>query len=1098
MVANAILGGVQCVLGLPPPLHNIILGPNTRRNNYVEPSGSNGGFRITANRDNMPVSDIGALANAQQNELVEFNCNICDRRFTTKTGLGVHRKKAHPEVANEEVVVERKKKRWNSEEMSVVAREEARASQEGVRLLNLHLHSKFPDRTVESIKGMRRRPDYKQMVEEYINELRQQQQANSSEENQNNTSQNNTVQPLVGPPDIDIINAIQNNINELNNSSSRLQGNLKLIAQKALNGENVIDDLNIWIGSIGDEHSATDESQPQQRARVRSYRNRNRRYRNRNNPSNRRDRTQRSEQAVSRRRQRRREFAALQSMYRNNMSRAVEFVLDGPNSANTPSLDSMVEYWRPLLTKPSAAVAQNGGQGTKESLGWIAGPVTLDEVKNIKIKLTSAPGLDGITSRRWNSIAPKLKVLFYNIILRIGGFPQQLLRSRTIFVPKKDGSSSPGDFRPISVASVVVRQLHKILADRLQKANLINNNQRCMEDGCAENITVLASVLSDARERVKELHLASLDVAKAFDSVSHNSIEKVLKGLGLPERFVSYITTSYRNSTTVLQVGRQRSDPIRVTCGVRQGDPLSTILFCMVIDRLMDSLPSSVGYTIMGRKVNVLAYADDLILLASSDKGMQESLLAVEEEAKTHGLTFNSNKCLALSIVPDGKNKKYKVLSNSRFRLSDGSPLKQLGPCNQWKYLGVNFSSVGVQKPGGTLESDLGKISRAPLKPQQRLKILRSFLIARYKYRFILSKSSLKILKAMDKQIRIAVRKWLRLPKDTPLGYFHASCKDGGLGIPSFATTVPGELHATLIKMGQSSLSSLHDIIEHPYVLRKLRWAEKVLTLENQTLLTSQDRRTYWAARLHNSVDGKELVECPATTISNTWVDGGSMGIPGRDYVQYHHVRINALPSRVRASRGNREGRSTVCRAGCGVEETTAHIIQSCCRTHGGRILRHDSICHTVANSLRNSGWEVRENPHYITSNGLMKPDIIAKKDDAVKIIDTQVVSGASSLNAAHRRKVAKYNIPQLKEKVARENGTTVQRVDVMSCTLSWRGVWASQSAEALLQLGISKQNLAGITTRTLQGSHMNWTRFNQMTTNISSHLYTRVPEGIG
>ena len=43
----------------------------------------------------------------------------------------------------------------------------------------------------------------------------------------------------------------------------------------------------------------------------------------------------------------------------------------------------------------------------------------------------------------------------------------------------------------------------------------------------------------------------------------------------------------------------------------------------------------------------------------------------------------------------------------------------------------------------------------------------------------------------MDKNIRGNVKKCLNMPKDIPISYIHANCKDGGLGIPSFTTTIP-------------------------------------------------------------------------------------------------------------------------------------------------------------------------------------------------------------------------------------------------------------------------------------------------------------------
>jgi hypothetical protein len=83
-------------------------------------------------------------------------------------------------------------------------------------------------------------------------------------------------------------------------------------------------------------------------------------------------------------------------------------------------------------------------------------------------------------------------------------------------------------------------------------------------------------------------------------------------------------------------------------------------------------------------------------------------------------------------------------------------------------------------------------------------------------------------------------------------------------------------------------------------------------------------------------------------------------------------VRINALPSRVRCARGRREVKELQCRAGCEIEETTVHIIQSCGRTHDGVIKRHNTVDKLVQKSLEEKGWEVMAEPR-ILGNGLVQ-----------------------------------------------------------------------------------------------------------------------------
>lgn len=220
---------------------------------------------------------------------------------------------------------------------------------------------------------------------------------------------------------------------------------------------------------------------------------------------------------------------------------------------------------------------------------------------------------------------------------------------------------------------------------------------------------------------------------------------------------------------------------------------------------------------------------------------------------------------------------------------------------------------------------------------------------------------------------------------------------------------------------------------------------------------------------------------------STRWLDSHAYRIPGRDYVQHIHTWIKSLPSKIRTTtRGlRREAAQTRCRAGCSVTETAAHIIQQCHRTHGGRILRHNGIVKTTADVLRKKNYMVVVvvEPVIPTREGNRKPDLVCIRHNVAAVIDAQVVS-ATSLDRAHENKVKYYrdNV-DVAFKISEIFNVDIEEIRFTSATVSWRGIWAKRSAQDLLALGVTQSVLSGITTRTLQGSHTNWTRFNKMTT---------------
>ena len=98
----------------------------------------------------------------------------------------------------------------------------------------------------------------------------------------------------------------------------------------------------------------------------------------------------------------------------------------------------------------------------------------------------------------------------------------------------------------------------------------------------------------------------------------------------------------------------------------------------------------------------------------------------------------------------------------------------------------MKYSSLGER-----IQKGHHSISRAPLKPCQRLFILKKHLLPSLVHGITFDKTALKALKAADVAIRGALRRWLRLPKDTTNAFLHASVKFGGLGVLQLKSWIP-------------------------------------------------------------------------------------------------------------------------------------------------------------------------------------------------------------------------------------------------------------------------------------------------------------------
>ena len=110
--------------------------------------------------------------------------------------------------------------------------------------------------------------------------------------------------------------------------------------------------------------------------------------------------------------------------------------------------------------------------------------------------------------------------------------------------------------------------------------------------------------------------------------------------------------------------------------------------------------------------------------------------------------------------------------------------MEAMGPTDKLKYLGVSIGFQGTHfEPEAPLKEGLMNIREVPMKPQQKMYLLTKHLIPAQYHKLVFGRVTAKELRKVDLAIRSSVREILKLPKDTPLGFFHAKEKDGGLGV---------------------------------------------------------------------------------------------------------------------------------------------------------------------------------------------------------------------------------------------------------------------------------------------------------------------------
>ncbi|NWY34367.1 PO21 protein, partial [Pheucticus melanocephalus] len=109
--------------------------------------------------------------------------------------------------------------------------------------------------------------------------------------------------------------------------------------------------------------------------------------------------------------------------------------------------------------------------------------------------------------------------------------------------------------------------------------------------------------------------------------------------------FIELLREMYRDIRTYISMERQRTDPIYIRSGVKQGNPMSPLLFNLAMDPLLCKLESEgEGFHHAGWKVTAMAFADDLVLLSDSWEGMCQNIKILEAFCGFTGLHTQGEK----------------------------------------------------------------------------------------------------------------------------------------------------------------------------------------------------------------------------------------------------------------------------------------------------------------------------------------------------------------------------------------------------------------------------------------------------------------------
>ena len=263
------------------------------------------------------------------------------------------------------------------------------------------------------------------------------------------------------------------------------------------------------------------------------------------------------------------------------------------------------------------------------------------------LDISKSAGPDGIHPRFLQELKDSLTTpitIIFNKSLQEATVPTDWKSAKVVPIFKKGSRASVGNYRPVSLTSVLCKLLEKIIRDRVENHlachNLLSPYQYGFRKGrncTTQLLTAMDSWTKSVNDGI-DTDIILLDFAKAFDKVPHTHLINKLHHYGIQGNVKLWITDflSHRQQQTC--VNNNFSDFCDVTSGVPQGSVLGPTLFLLYINDLPDCVSSDVlifaDDTKIFRKIHT---PDDVIIL-------QKDLDSLFEWSSKWKLCFNASK----------------------------------------------------------------------------------------------------------------------------------------------------------------------------------------------------------------------------------------------------------------------------------------------------------------------------------------------------------------------------------------------------------------------------------------------------------------------
>ena len=416
----------------------------------------------------------------------------------------------------------------------------------------------------------------------------------------------------------------------------------------------------------------------------------------------------------------------VEDIYESSSNKMAELARDYHESLQKEGILNMgPEAREESLKRPMQAIEAEVTPAQREDMKM---KVSRDEVKAAlkAAKDDTAAGLDGVTYELWKVIhascekAAKENKPGFDVLdlmtaafndIETNGIDKSTRFAEGWMCPiyKKNDPNEIANYRPITILNTDYKILTKVLAIRLAQVapSLLHKSQAGFVPGrkITDQTKLVELMVAYAEAAEQNGLIVALDQEKAYDKVAHDYLWRALETFLIPPEFLKTVKTLYEQATTRVMINGHLSSSFKVIRGVRQGDPMSCLLFDLAIEPLSAMLRQSAlkGYQIPGNeeKLIVNLFADDTTAFLSEEDSFADLEIVLNSwcqastakfnVAKTEVIPIGSREFRELVIETRKAGEHHERIPDNVHIVRDGEAIRSLGA-----WVGNEIDSEGV------------------------------------------------------------------------------------------------------------------------------------------------------------------------------------------------------------------------------------------------------------------------------------------------------------------------------------------------------------------------------------------------------------------